>query len=92
MDDQLVEQEGAGGRPVLRLLVHPRVGPVDAAALVAAFLSAIDARSDGERVMELVWREADLLAVERRPPLANASGKILHLHIERPGPSSRTTV
>ena len=92
MDYQLVEQEGAGGRPVLRLLVHPRVGPLDAAALVAAFLRAIGARSDGERVMELVWREADLVAVERRPPLATTSGKILHLHIESPGPSASVRI
>jgi hypothetical protein len=82
---QLVEQEDRAGRPVLRLLVHPRLGPLDAGALVTAFLEAVASRSDTDRVMGLVWRDADLVAVERRPPLATASGKILHLHVARPG-------
>jgi hypothetical protein len=84
VDYQLVEQESAEGQPVLRLLVHPRLGTLDASAVVATFLKALAARSDAERVMGLVWQEAGLVAVERRPPLATASGKILHLHVESP--------
>lgn len=84
MDYQLAEQEGAEGQSVLRLLVHPRLGALDAAAVAAAFLEALGARSDAERIMGLVWRDANLIAVERRPPLATASGKILHLHVETP--------
>jgi hypothetical protein len=53
---------------------------------VATFLKALAARSDAERIMGLVWQEAGLVAVERRPPLATASGKILHLHVESPRP------
>jgi hypothetical protein len=30
------------------------------------------------------WRDAGYLQVERRPPLATPSGKILHLHQSRP--------
>jgi hypothetical protein len=30
--------------------------------------------------MSLVWRDAGLLRVERRPPVATATGKVLHLH------------
>jgi hypothetical protein len=81
VDYQLVEQEGADGRPVLRLLVHPRVGPVEAGAVVAVFLEAIGAPSAADRMMGLVWREADLVVVERRAPLTTTSGKILHLHV-----------
>ena len=77
---QLVEEETPDGRPRIRLLVHPAVGPLDAGAVARAFLDAIGAGSGTERVMAIVWRDADLLRVEREPPLTTASGKILHLH------------
>jgi hypothetical protein len=31
-------------------------------------------------MMEMTWRGADLLSVERRPPEATQAGKVLHLH------------
>jgi hypothetical protein len=40
--------------------------------------------------MSEVWRAERLLTVERRPPVATVSGKVLHLHRLGPGaPSSR---
>ena len=30
--------------------------------------------------MELHWRATRMLRVERRPPLATTTGKVLHLH------------
>ncbi|MDQ7858966.1 MAG: hypothetical protein QN174_06010 [Armatimonadota bacterium] len=80
---QLVEEEGPGGRPLLRLLVHPAVGPVDPGAVADAFLAAIGAGPGPARVMELFWRGADMLRVERAAPLLTATGKILHLHHDR---------
>ena len=82
-DYQLVEDVGAGGRPRLRLLVDPTVGPVDAGAVAAAFLSAIGPGSGVERLMGMLWDEARVLEVERRSPLATPAGKILHLHQHR---------
>lgn len=79
-DYQLVEEESEEGRPRLRLLVHPRVGPVDAEAVAETFLAAIGAGAESERVMALFWRESKLLRVERHPPLTAPSGKIQHLH------------
>jgi hypothetical protein len=80
---QLLEEEADDGRPVLRLLVHPVVGPVDSTALANAFLEAIAPAPGGERMMSLVWREAGLVRVERRQPLATGSGKIHHLHLRK---------
>jgi hypothetical protein len=77
---QLVESEGAGGRPTLCLLVHPALGPLDAGLVADAFLEAIGHGAGAERVMGLAWRDAGFLRVERRPPLATESGKILHVH------------
>jgi hypothetical protein len=80
---QLVEEEQANGRPTLRLLVHPLVGPVDSAAVADAFFSAIGTAPGAARVMELFWRDAGVLRVERLAPLATATGKIQHLHQHR---------
>lgn len=81
---QLVEDERRDGRPHLRLLVDPAVGPVDAAAVAEAFLDGIAAISDAQRLMALLWRQAGILRVERRRPYETPSGKILHVH--RTGP------
>ena len=82
-DYQLVEEEDPNGRPRLRLLVHPAVGEVDPAAVANTFLAALGAGSGAARVMELLWRGAGLLRVERHPPLVAASGKVLHIHQQR---------
>jgi hypothetical protein len=85
---QLVETEGQDGRPRMRLLVHPSVGPVDLAAVKATLLEALAGSGPAERMMALQWRLGGLLEVERRPPYATGSGKILHLHQERPASDS----
>jgi len=82
-DYQLVEEESENGRPGLRLLVHPRVGPLDPQAVIDAFLEGIGRGSGANRVMALAWRDAHFVRVERRPPIRTAVGKILHLHIGR---------
>jgi hypothetical protein len=79
---QLVEDEGSDGQPRLRLLVHPVVGALDARRVADTFLDAISRGSGVERVMGLAWRDAGVLRVERRPPLATGTGKILHLHVD----------
>jgi hypothetical protein len=79
-DYQLVEQEAADGQPRLVLIVSPRVGPVDGTEVASVLLAALGAGSSASRVGELLWRERGLLRVERREPLAVASGKVLHLH------------
>jgi hypothetical protein len=79
-DYQLIEDEGPDGQPRLRLLVHPRVGPLDPGSVVDAFLAGIGQDSGARRVGALTWRGARLLQVERRPPVTTGAGKILHLH------------
>jgi hypothetical protein len=82
-DYQLIEEHDAEGASRLRLLVHPTVGPLDAEAVADAFLSALGPGLGAQRVMAEQWRQLDLLRVERDPPLAEASGKILHMHQQR---------
>jgi hypothetical protein len=86
-DYQLLEEETETGQSVLRLLVRPRLGPVDPGEVADLFLSSLGSGSTVNRLMETMWRESGLLRVERRQPLATKAGKILHLHLMRkPGP------
>jgi hypothetical protein len=91
-DYQLLEEEGEDGAPSVRLLVHPAIGPLNADAVVDAFLSALGHGSGAERAMELQWRAAKLLHVERRPPLATTTGKILHLQHSHPKRPSKVSI
>jgi hypothetical protein len=84
-DYQLVEEERPDGRACLRLLVHPEVGRIDPQAVVDAFLSALGPAGGAAGIMAEVWRDADLLTVERRIPETTVSGKVLHLHRARFG-------
>jgi hypothetical protein len=83
LDYQLLEEETDGGDPRLRLLVHPRLGKLDEQAIVDAFLSGLDTATSVAPLMVRLWREIDILRVERLPPSATASGKILHFHSSR---------
>jgi hypothetical protein len=78
-DYQLLEYEGDDGASCVRLLVHPKIGPLNASALADAFLTALGQESGAERAMEVDWCTAQLLRIERRPPFATSTGKILHL-------------
>ena len=80
---QLVEEEDKLGRPRLRLLVHPDVGPVEHHAVAETFLSAITSGNGVEKIIGLLWHDAHFLSVDRSPPLATRSGKILHMHLRR---------
>jgi hypothetical protein len=79
-DYQLVESEDPNGRPTLRLLVHPAVGPVDPRAVADAFLTAIASGDQAQRHMALQWRQAGFPVIARQPPETTPVGKVLHLH------------
>jgi hypothetical protein len=89
LDYQLVEEEAADGSPVLRLLVHPALGPIDSAAVEAAFLDAVGKGGGVQQLIEAAWRRAGFLRVERRPPEATPGGKIQHLHSAHRSPAGR---
>jgi hypothetical protein len=81
-DYQLLEED-VGALPRIRLLVHPRLGPLDCEEVADAFLDALGRGSGIERLMGLLWRDGGFVRVERAPPHTTASGKILHLHLDR---------
>jgi hypothetical protein len=81
-DFQLVEETGAR-HPILRLRVHPALGPLDDAEVRGVFLEAVAGVSPAARVASLAWRAAGVVVVERRPPLPTLGGKVLHVHRAR---------
>jgi hypothetical protein len=83
-DYQLVEESALDGRPSLRLLVNPSLGPLDAEAIARTFLEALGHGSGAGRVVRLLWQDAALLRVERRRPEVSFAGKVLHVHAGRP--------
>jgi hypothetical protein len=77
-DYQLVQEEAAiDGTAHLRLLIHPKVGPVDEDAVAETVLDG--ARHSGVLVEQL-WATVRWLTVERRPTLLTAGGKLYHVH------------
>jgi hypothetical protein len=84
-DYQLVEEESAAGQPIVRLLVHPRLGPLDGPAIADAFLTALGDGPGAARLMARAWRQAGLLRLEREAPRPTAHGKIQHMGPARRG-------
>ena len=83
-DYQLIERiDTEDGRPRVELAVHPALGPLDPRVVADAFLEAVGGGTGGERLMEMQWRGGRVLRVVREPPGRTASGKILHLHVDR---------
>lgn len=79
-DYQLVEEEEEG-IPKVSIVVSPRVGELDEAALVATVLEDLAAGPAYKRMMASVWHSGDTLQVVRREPHATAHAKILPLHL-----------
>jgi hypothetical protein len=79
-DYQLLEEEDASGRSRLVLVVSPRIGEVDGEVVAAAFLEKVGAGTGAARIAGVLWRDAGVLRVERRPPVVGSSGKVLHYH------------
>jgi hypothetical protein len=80
VDYQLVDDETADGRPLIRLLVASRVGAVDESDVERAFREAIAAAGGAEHIMMKVWEAGSTLRVERRQPYTTSNGKIAHVH------------
>ena len=79
-DYQFLEEEERG-LPKVTLLVSPRIGDVDEAAISEAVLEFLDsAPGSGGRYAD-PWREGDTLRVRRQEPVATQASKVLALHV-----------
>jgi phenylacetate-coenzyme A ligase PaaK-like adenylate-forming protein len=82
IDYQLVEQD-RGRQTGLALLVSPRVGPLDAAAVAAAFLDMVLQAAPHLADAVRLWRASDALRVVRADPLLTPRGKLMPVRIRR---------
>ncbi len=81
IDYQLVEAEDDARLTRLYLLISPRIGPVDEAAVLRRFTEALegtDRRPLGGR--RPIWEQAQSVRVIRRDPIATGVGKLLPFH------------
>jgi hypothetical protein len=81
-DYQFVEEE-RDGLPSVLVLVSPRVGKLDEAAVVAAVLDHLASHDRGHRLMTALWKQSGTLRVVRQEPDATSSGKIQALSHRR---------
>ncbi len=81
-----MEEIDGDGKPQLRLLIHPSIGPVDPLDVSNVFFQTIGGGSGLEQIMALQWRIGEYLCVERKVPQVTPSGKILHLWSETTEP------
>ncbi|MBI2181433.1 MAG: hypothetical protein HYU31_11545 [Deltaproteobacteria bacterium] len=81
-DYQIVDESTEDKVPRVRLLIHPRIGPLDLQVVRQVFLAAVGDGSRVEQVMMMAWRDAGLPVVEREEPRLTAGGKVQHVHRE----------
>jgi hypothetical protein len=77
-DYQLVEQDEQEGQTRLTVLVHPRLGAIDEAAVLACVESALDVASNW--VNARVYRKLKTLQLRRAAPMQTPAGKVMPLH------------
>jgi phenylacetate-coenzyme A ligase PaaK-like adenylate-forming protein len=80
-DYQLLEEEQESGLSQVSILVSPRVGEVDEAAVVATVLETLESSHEGGggETMAKMWRQAGTLRVVRREPFETRSSKVMPL-------------
>ncbi|MEW5817218.1 MAG: hypothetical protein AB1798_17715 [Spirochaetota bacterium] len=82
-DYQLIEDEDAEGKPLLKLIVHPKLGNLPESKVKEAFLNSVASHGGAEKLMSKIWRAGDMLSVESGYPKTTSTGKIQHMHIMR---------
>ncbi|HLF72023.1 MAG TPA: hypothetical protein VI759_07720 [Dehalococcoidia bacterium] len=80
-DYQLVEEEQESGLSQVSIVVSPRVGEIDEAAVIATVLETLESShaTGGGATMAKMWRQAGTLRVVRREPFETRSSKVMPL-------------
>jgi len=79
---QFVEHE-RGGLPKVDLMVSPRIGDIDEAAMREAVLAFLDRTEHAQTAWADRWRQGDTLSVIRGEPIATTASKVMALHVMR---------
>jgi hypothetical protein len=84
-DYQLIEVEGSNSLTHLDLLVSPRIGKIDEAAVAATFVQMLKSAEDSPESWSQsgteMWSQANTVRVKREYPIPTRRAKILPFHI-----------
>jgi hypothetical protein len=68
--------------PFVEIVVSPRVGAIDSAAIPRVVYAWLKARPDEELLADF-WRDANTVRVVRRAPYSIGAAKVLPLHRQK---------
>lgn len=85
LDYQLLEEEDERGFTRLSVVVSPRVELQDEAAVVDTVLDELGRGEADAGVSRAIWSQAGTLRVKRAEPVWTSRGKLMPLHLGRPG-------
>jgi len=84
-DYQLIEEEDGKGLNRLRLLVSPRLGPLEEEGIARAFIELLRGSEQSPESWaqsgSVMWKQAGTVRVSREYPMPTRSGKILPFHL-----------
>jgi hypothetical protein len=83
VDYQLIEEEDGDGMTRVVVVVSPRVGAVDEAAVTATVLEGLGSASLGTSIGAGLLGAAGALRVRRAEPTLTTRGKLIPLHLAR---------
>lgn len=89
LDYQLMEEEDSTGLTKLALIIDPSVNITDERRVVEFVMNALTESSPAGDSARRVWQQTQTLQVRRMPPVLTARGKLLPLHLHKPGGSNR---
>ena len=81
LDYQLLEEEDKTGLTRLHLLIAPTVEIRDEQAVIATVFAALHQSSVGADSARAIWRQAQILRIQRRHPIWTSRGKLMPLHL-----------
>jgi hypothetical protein len=77
-DYQFVESDIDGGARIY-VRVHPRLGPLSESEIAGVILDELARGAPANRMMSGLWRQGEVVQIERQAPEPSAGGKILPL-------------
>lgn len=80
-DYQLLEEEGARGQTRLTLRVHPRLGALDEARILARFVEDLGRADRNQRFVTETWRTSGTFRIARLEPRTSPRGKTQSVHL-----------
>ncbi|MBN2408135.1 MAG: hypothetical protein JXE07_00235 [Candidatus Aminicenantes bacterium] len=83
-DYQLVEEEDAEGKPLLKLIIHPRLGHLPKDKIKKALLNCVASHRGAEKLTAQIWKDGDIIVIESGYPITTSTGKIQHMHVYKP--------